>query len=104
MDKSRTIKSALLGVGGFFGMGARLTLRCPMTRSSCRRTDRVHDTVEGWRSRERRWHRERPAAGRDHTGSAARTSKPNPWYPDRAVFNATKDEPKGMLEFTFSTE
>jgi hypothetical protein len=30
-------------------------------------------------------------------------SKPNPWYPDHAVFNATKDELKAMPEFKYST-
>jgi hypothetical protein len=38
------------------------------------------------------------------TGSAATAtpSKPNPWYPDHAVYNATKDELKAMPEFTYS--
>jgi hypothetical protein len=30
-------------------------------------------------------------------------SKPNPWYPDHAVFSATKDELKAMPEFKYST-
>ena len=29
--------------------------------------------------------------------------KSNPWYPDHAVFNATKDELKAMPEFKYST-
>jgi hypothetical protein len=37
------------------------------------------------------------------TGSAP-ASKANPWYPDHAVFNATKDELKAMPEFKYSTE
>jgi hypothetical protein len=37
------------------------------------------------------------------TTSPAAASKPNPWYPDHAVFNATKDELKAMPEFTYST-
>jgi hypothetical protein len=28
--------------------------------------------------------------------------KPNPWYPDHAVYNATKDELKAMPEFKYS--
>jgi hypothetical protein len=39
------------------------------------------------------------------TGSAAQpasTSKPNPWYPDHAVFNASKDELKNMPEFKYA--
>jgi hypothetical protein len=30
-------------------------------------------------------------------------SKPNPWYPDHAVYNATKDELKAMPEFKYTT-
>ena len=38
------------------------------------------------------------------TSAPATSSKPNPWYPDHAVRNATKDELKAMLEFKYSTE
>ena len=37
------------------------------------------------------------------SNTAATTAKPNPWYPDHAVFNATKDELKAMPEFKYST-
>ncbi len=37
------------------------------------------------------------------TTSPANQAKPNPWYPDHAVFNATKDELKAMPEFKYST-
>ena len=30
--------------------------------------------------------------------------KKNPWYPDHAVFSATKDQLKSMPEFKYSTE
>ena len=30
-------------------------------------------------------------------------SKPNPWYPDHAVFSATKDQLKAMPQFKYST-
>jgi hypothetical protein len=40
------------------------------------------------------------------TGSAgaggAATAKANPWYPDHAMFSATKDELKAMPEFKYS--
>jgi hypothetical protein len=32
----------------------------------------------------------------------ATASKPNLWYPDHAVYNASKDELKAMPEFNFS--
>jgi hypothetical protein len=43
------------------------------------------------------------AATNRGTGTAS-ASKPNPWYPDHAVYNATKDELKAMPEFKYSTE
>src|SRR6266446_1743551 len=43
------------------------------------------------------------AAGTNTAPSSVTMSKPNPWYPDHAVFNATKDELKAMPEFKYST-
>jgi hypothetical protein len=37
------------------------------------------------------------------TSSSSMTSSKNPWYPDHAVFNATKDQLKQMPEFKYST-
>jgi hypothetical protein len=31
-------------------------------------------------------------------------SKPNPWYPDHAVYNATKDDLQKRPEFKYSSE
>jgi hypothetical protein len=51
----------------------------------------------------------RPTTSNSTTGAATNTSppaavsKPNPWYPDHAVFSATKDELKAMPEFKYST-
>ena len=45
------------------------------------------------------------------TGAATNTTSPplaaskaNPWYPDHAVFSATKDQLKAMPEFKYATE
>jgi hypothetical protein len=40
--------------------------------------------------------------GSTATQPAAAIAKPNPWYPDHAVFNATKDEMQNMPEFKYS--
>jgi hypothetical protein len=37
------------------------------------------------------------------TAPAATASRSNPWYPDHAVFNATKDELKAMPEFKYNS-
>ncbi|MGH6740692.1 MAG: hypothetical protein ACREDY_16980 [Bradyrhizobium sp.] len=34
--------------------------------------------------------------------AATASSKSNPWYPDHAMLNATKDELKNMPEFKYS--
>ena len=103
-DKSGNIKAVVIGVGGFLGVGEHL-VAVPfdkvkfVERAGClyRR---------GRRARERP---RRPAVDHDHgcgddsSRRAATASKPNPWYPDHAVFNATKDELKAMPEFKYST-
>jgi hypothetical protein len=51
---------------------------------------------------------ENTSGSKSTTTTGAATSSPtaakaNPWYPDHAVFNASKDELKAMPEFKFST-
>ncbi|WP_375788213.1 PRC-barrel domain-containing protein [Bradyrhizobium sp. Pha-3] len=96
MDKDGAIKAVVIGVGGFLGVGEHL-VAVPL--------DKVKFVSE-------------PVAytGASNTGStiksttttgaapAAAASKPNPWYPDHAVFSATKDELKAMPEFKYATE
>lgn len=105
VDKSGNIKAAVIGVGGFLGMGEHLVAVSfdklkfsdqPVTYTGASNTGTGTD---------------RPAPATttgSATGSTATTptasSKPNPWYPDHAVFNATKDELKAMPEFKYSTE
>ena len=43
------------------------------------------------------------AAPTNTAPATATASKPNPWYPDHALFNATKDELKALPEFKYST-
>ncbi len=102
MDKSGNIKAAVLGVGGFLGLGEHL-VAIPLdkikfvnepvaytgTASSSGTTTTPSSTSKG-----------SPTT----TGSTASpaASKPNPWYPDHVVFNATKDELKAMPEFKYS--
>lgn len=95
-DKSGNIKAAVISVGGFLGMGSRLVAisfdkikfanePVPSTGTAANTNSKSSTT----------------------TGSATSSttaSKSNPWYPDHAVFNATKDELKAMPEFKFSNE
>jgi hypothetical protein len=102
-DKSGSIKAAVISVGGFLGMGSRY-VAIPFEKLKFS-TEPVAYTSAGASNT-------MPAkpASTTTTGSAtnppaaAAAAKPNPWYPDHAVFNATKDELQAMPEFKYSTE
>ena len=96
MDKSGNIKAVVLGVGGFLGVGEHLVAvpfnkvkfvdtRVPSTAATSSNSPSSPSTT-----------------GSTSTSTSAATSKSNPWYPDHAVFNATKDELKAMPEFKYS--
>ena len=97
MDRNGSIKAAVLGVGGFLGMGAHL-VAVPLDKIKF-----VNEPVAytGTASTTNN-----PAMLPTTTGSNSKmppaASKPDPWSPDHAVFNATKDELKAMPEFQYS--
>jgi sporulation protein YlmC with PRC-barrel domain len=103
VDKSGNVKAAVIGVGGFLGMGAHLVA---VSFDKIKFSDEpiVYTGAANTMP---------PGAGRPSstttTGSTATTgasaatpSKPNPWYPDHALFNATRDELTKMPEFKYS--
>ncbi|THD51016.1 MAG: PRC-barrel domain containing protein [Bradyrhizobium sp.] len=105
-DKSGNIKAVVIGVGGFLGMGSHLVaisfdkikfVNEPVAYSGAANGPNApparppSSTTTG-------------AANTAAPSAMANTTKPNPWYPDHAVFNATKDSLTAMPEFTYSTE
>jgi sporulation protein YlmC with PRC-barrel domain len=105
-DKSGNIKAVVIGVGGFLGMGSHLVtisfdkikfVNEPVAYTgaanapSAPPTRPPSTTTTG-------------AANSTAPSAMANTAKPNPWYPDHAVFNATKDSLTAMPEFKYSTE
>ena len=104
-DKSGNIKAAVIGVGGFLGMGSHLVavpfdkikfVNEPVAYTGAANGPNAPGT--------------RPPATTT-TGSAstnapaiANTAKPNPWYPDHAAVSATKEQLTAMPEFKYSTE
>ncbi len=98
MDKSGAIKIAVIGVGGFLGVGEHL-VAVPYEKLKF-----VNEAVA--------YTGAKPGATTTTTttGAATGTDKPaatttsstSKWYPDHAVFNASKDELKNMPEFKFS--
>jgi sporulation protein YlmC with PRC-barrel domain len=99
-DKSGNIKAVVIGVGGFLGVDEHLVavpfdkikfVNQPVSSTSASSTSGS-----------------RPASstttGAANTGTSSTTSTSSKsWYPDHAVFNATKDELKAMPEFKYST-
>ena len=101
-DKNGDIKAVVLGVGGFLGVGEHL-VAVPLDKVKFVTEPIAYTSAAG-----------APNAGAAKTTSTtttgaanpppARTAKTNPWYPDHAVFSATKDQLKAMPEFKYSTE
>jgi sporulation protein YlmC with PRC-barrel domain len=109
-DKGGNIKAVVLGVGGFLGVGAHL-VAVPYDKMKFVNEPIAYTGVAGSPNGAG----SRPASSPVTTGAASGTttgaatgsasaSKANPWYPDHAVFNATKDQLKAMPEFKYSTE
>lgn len=95
-DKSGNIKAAVISVGGFLGMGSHLvaipfekikfsTEPVPSTGTAQNTTTSKSTTTTG------------------SATSSTTMSKENPWYPDHAVYNASKDQLKAMPEFKYSS-
>ena len=98
MDKSGNIKAAVIGVGGFLGMGEHLVA---VSFDKIKFSDKSVSSATS--SNTKPPGADRPASttttGSASTSSSSRSSN---WYPDHAVFNASKDELKGMPEFKYS--
>jgi hypothetical protein len=105
MDKSGSIKAVVIGVGGFLGVGEHL-VAMPLEKIKFVNEPVAYTGASAGPNAPG----SRPAlpttTGAANTSTApasATISKPNPWYPDHAVINATKDELKAMPEFKYST-
>jgi sporulation protein YlmC with PRC-barrel domain len=98
MDKSGNIKAVVIGVGGFLGVGEHL-VAIPLEKIKF-----VNEPVvyTGTASGAGTSGSSRPASTTTTGAAPVATSKPNPWYPDHAMFNATKDELKAMPEFKYA--
>jgi hypothetical protein len=101
MDKSGNIKLVVLGVGGFLGMGEHL-VAVPFDKIKFSTAPVSAGTASNTTNPPGR-----PASSTT-TGAATNTnattsssSSSSKWYPDHAVFNATKDELKKMPEFKY---
>ena len=101
-DKNGKIVAVVIGVGGFLGVGEHL-VAIPFEKVKFVNEPIVYTSAATSPANAPA----RPGSTTT-TGAATNTApppaaKPNPWYPDHAVFNATKDELKAMPEFKYST-
>ena len=101
-DKSGDIKGVVIGVGGFLGVGEHLVAvpldKVKFVEDPIAYTGASSAPTSGGA---------RPSTNTTTTGAATTAPaavKKNPWYPDHAVFSATKDQLKSMPEFKYSTE
>jgi sporulation protein YlmC with PRC-barrel domain len=105
-DKSGNIKAAVISVGGFLGVGTHL-VAVPFDKIKFVNEPVAYTGVAGAPNAMVN----RPMSSNTTTGAAntttapamATASKPNPWYPDHALFSATKDQLKAMPEFKYAS-
>lgn len=106
-DKSGNIKAVVIGVGGFLGVGEHL-VAVPFDKVKFTDEPIVYRSASGAADTGTR--PPGAAAPSTTTTGAANTTppppaaKPNPWYPDHAIYNATKDELKAMPEFKYTVD
>src|SRR5262249_20798262 len=97
-DKDGKIVAIVIGVGGFLGMGEHL-VAVPFDKVKFSTEPVAYTGASNAPA-------SKPGGTSTTTGAAtapAAASKPNPWWPDHAIFNATKEELKAMPEFKYST-
>jgi sporulation protein YlmC with PRC-barrel domain len=103
-DKSGNIKAVVIGVGGFLGMGSQL-VAVPFDRIKFVNEPVAYTgAANGPNAPGTRPPSTTTTGAANPPPAIANTAKPNPWYPDHAVLNATKDDLKAMPEFKYSTE
>ena len=101
-DKGGNIKAVVIGVGGFLGVGEHL-VAIPFDKIKFVNEPVAYTgAANGPNAPPTRPATTTGAANTNTPPASATVAKPNPWYPDHALFNATKDELKAMPEFKYS--
>jgi sporulation protein YlmC with PRC-barrel domain len=103
VDKSGKVENVVLGVGGFLGMGEHY-VAVPMEKLQW-----VNEPVRT--SSTTTAPKDKPTASTTNAGTTsgeatranrAERATDEKWYPDHAVFNATKDQLKAMPQFKYN--
>ena len=101
MDKSGAVKIAVIGVGGFLGMGEHLVAVPYEKLKFVNEAVAYTGTSTNPNAKPAATTTTGAATGTEKTTTTT-TSSSSKWYPDHAVFNASKDELKNMPEFKYS--
>ena len=104
-DRNGAVKAVVIGVGGFLGMGEHL-VAIPFDKIKFVDTPVSSSTASDTTTTNRPASTTTTGAATTTTTtttSATTASAKTEWYPDHAVFNATKDELKAMPEFKYSS-
>jgi sporulation protein YlmC with PRC-barrel domain len=108
LDKSGKVVNVILGVGGFLGMGEHDVavpfeklkwVNEPVRTSSTAPANAPATNVDS-NARTASDGTARTTTGTATTPAATRAANQN-WYPDHAVYNATKDQLKAMPQFKY---
>jgi sporulation protein YlmC with PRC-barrel domain len=108
LDRSGKVANVVLGVGGFLGLGEhnvavafdRLTwVDQPVTSTTASTTSAPANTPATTSAPDSNTRTTTGAA--TTTTTTTTTSASKRWYPDHAVYNATKDQLKAMPEFKY---
>ena len=108
LDKSGKVENVVLGVGGFLGMGEhyvavaydklRWSNEPPRSTTASTTTNRPATNADGTA-------RTAASGTATTTGAATTTAEDRKangyWYPDHAIYNATKDQLKAMPQFKY---
>jgi hypothetical protein len=100
-DKGGNIKAVVVGVGGFLGVGEHL-IAVPFDKIKFVNEPMAYAGVAGGQPASGTRPASSTTTGAATTTAAPAAAKSNPWYPDHALYNATKDELKALPEFTYS--
>jgi sporulation protein YlmC with PRC-barrel domain len=101
-DRSGNIKAVVIGVGGFLGVGEHL-VAVPFDKIKFVSEPMAYTGVSGGQNPAGTRPASSTTTGAATTSAAPAAAKPNPWYPDHALYNATKDELKALPEFKYLT-
>jgi sporulation protein YlmC with PRC-barrel domain len=101
VDKSGKVDNVILGVGGFLGMGEHYVAVTMDKLKWVNEPVRTSSSTAAPANRPTTGSNQGTTTGEANRGNRPERSASEKWYPDHAVFNATKDQLKSMPQFKY---